>query len=187
MTRTRLTLCLGLLLAVLIAPVAGASDLWFHVTVHEGADDANVTINLPLTLVESALAMIDVDELDNGMVQLEGTDLSAAELRQLWQELEATPDAEFVTVESADETVRVFKEAGYLVVRAEALTDRGSDVHMRIPSAVVAALLDGADENQLNVGAALRALAAEGEGELATITDDETRVRVWIDSRPESR
>lgn len=175
------------LATTLSAGAAPASDLWLHITVHEAEENANVAVNLPLTLVETALSMIDVDDIQGGMLQLDDAKLSAPQLRELWQQLQATPDVDFVTVESEDETIRVFKEGDYLLVRGSARTDKGSEINVRVPASVVAALLDGADDNQLNVGAALRALAAEGEGELATITDDDAHVRVWIDNRPEGR
>jgi hypothetical protein len=190
MTRSKLAAGIAALLfafAIALAPAAQASDLWFHVTVHEGEDNANISVNLPLSLVESALSMIQVDEYQDGKIQLDDTEISAEQLRQLWRELEASPNVDFVTVDSDDESIRVFKEDGYLVVRGKAKTDNGSDIHVRVPSSVVAALLDGVEDNQLNIAAALRALAAEGEGELATITEDDTRVRVWIDQRPEGR
>ena len=38
------------------------------------------------------------------------------ELRELWQEIKDSPDMTFVTVEEDDESVRVWKEAGYLKV-----------------------------------------------------------------------
>ncbi|MCB1057228.1 MAG: hypothetical protein KDD11_17135 [Acidobacteria bacterium] len=170
------------------AGAAQAADLWLHVTVHESEENANVAVNLPLTLVETALSMIQVDEIQSGMLQLDDdTELSAQQLRELWQQLQATPDADFVKVDSDDETIRVFKEGNYLMVRGTAKSDKGSEISVRVPAAVVAALLDGADDNQLNIGAALRALAHEGQGELATITDDDAHVRVWIDDRPEGR
>ena len=56
----------------------------------------------------------------------------------------------------------------------------GADVNVQIPSSVVDALLSGEGE-ELNFRAAIEALAAEGEGELVTVNDDDDRVRVWVD------
>ena len=66
-----------------------------------------------------------------------------------------------------------------VTVRASEDED-GADVNVQIPSRVVDALLSGEGE-ELNFRAAIEALAAEGEGELVTVNDDDDRVRVWVD------
>jgi len=50
---------------------------------------------------------------------------------------------------------------------------------------VVDALFAG-DEDQIDLAGAIRALAEHGDGEMVTVTDGETRVRVWVDDRNES-
>jgi threonine dehydrogenase-like Zn-dependent dehydrogenase len=110
-----------------------------------------------------------------------------SDLREIWADLRKHPDATFITVDEADSKVRVAKIAGNLVVRAQ---DRGAgrdeQVEMKIPGAVVDALLSAPGE-QLNVGAALKALAREGEGEIVTVTGDGETVRIWIDDSSESQ
>jgi hypothetical protein len=56
---------------------------------------------------------------------------------------------------------------------------------MKIPGAVVDALLSSPGE-QLNLGAALKALARHGEGEIVTVTGDGETVRIWIDDNSDS-
>ena len=49
-------------IALLAAAGAGAEERWFHVRVTEGGDHgANVSVNLPLTLIEMALALIPAE------------------------------------------------------------------------------------------------------------------------------
>jgi len=50
---------------------------------------------------------------------------------------------------------------------------------------VVDALLGG-DGEEFDFHAAISALAAEGEGELVTVNDNNDRVRVWVDSSAEA-
>ena len=63
---------------------------------------------------------------------------------------------------------------------------KGEDVQARIPLTVMAALLSGTGD-ELDIGAALEALAAEGAGELITVTGDEETVRIWVDAVSEGR
>jgi hypothetical protein len=179
-----------LLAAAALVIAAGAaqadSDLWLHVRV-EGADGENVNVNLPLSLIEMALPMIPDENFNDGKFVLDGHwgnghHLSISQLRDLWSELKSTRDMTFVTVEDGDETVTVSKSNGYLQVHAD---ERDEKVEVRIPEAVVDALLSG-DGETLDIRAAVTALAAQGEGELVTVNGSDERVRVWIDDTAES-
>jgi hypothetical protein len=95
------------------------------------------------------------------------------------------PDMTFVTVEDRGENVRVWKQGGYLMVEVREHGDE-STVDVRIPGSVVDALLSG-EGDELDVAAALTALAAHGEGELVTVNDSRDRVRIWVDGSAEMR
>lgn len=164
---------------------AFADDLWLHVAVDEGPEGARVRVNLPLSMAETAVGMIPAEELHHGRVQFDDSEITVAELRQLWSELQKSPDATFVEVEDHDERVLVSKSGGYLLVRA-AEGGEGQQVDVKVPAAVVDALLSGEGE-ELNLIAAVQALAAHGAGELVTVDDDETRVRIWVDALAEIR
>ncbi len=165
---------------------AAADDLWLHVAVDEGPEGARVRVNLPLAMAETALGMIPEEELRGGKVRFEDSELTVAELRQLWNELQTAPDATFVEVEETDQRVQVSKSGGYMLVKAFEGGEKNQQVDVRIPAAVVDALLSGEGE-ELDVAAAVRALASHGAGELVTVTDDETKVRVWVDGLAEMR
>ncbi len=51
-----------------------------------------------------------------------------------------------------------------------------------MPLKVVDALLS-AGKDELDISAALRALATEGDTELVSVRDQDNRVRVWLDSK----
>lgn len=178
------TIPLLVVAGLLSASAARAADLWLHVSVDED-EGATVRVNLPLALVDHALAMVPEEHLRDGRVVLDDVEWSVAELRELWREVMDGPDMTFVTVEDRDENVRVWKENGYLRVKAREGVDE-STVDVRVPGTVVDALLSG-DGEQLNVSAALAALAAHGEGELVTVNDDQDRVRIWVDGSAEMR
>lgn len=174
-------LCLPLLVAA--AAKAAATDLWLHVRVHEGGG-AKVSVNLPISLVETVLPVLSQGHFQHGYRHVEHAGLSVAEMRRIWQELKGGPDATFVTIDEGDDRVRVSKQAGLLVVQVRE-GDGEETVDVRIPAAVVDALLSG-EADELNVEAGVEALVAHGEGELVNITDREDRVRVWIDRLAES-
>lgn len=167
------------------ANTANTEDLWIHIRVLD-AKDGRVSINLPISVVEKMGNVMPSDTNGNARLRFDDEDITVSELREIWAELRKHPDATFITVDEVDSKVRVAKVAGNLVVRAH---DRGAgrseQVEMKIPGRVVDALLSAPGE-QLNVGAALKALAREGEGEIVTVTGDNETVRIWIDARAES-
>jgi hypothetical protein len=174
----------ALLIALTVA-TAQASDLWFHVTIHEASEDANVTVNLPLAFIEKALALIPAEATESGNIMIGDEQFDAQKLRELWQSVQGAQDMNFVTIASKDENLVVSKKGNYLTIKGTANSAEGANIDVRMPSSVVNALLDTQD-NSLNLAAALQALAAEGEGELATVTGDDAHVRVWIDRFPEA-
>ena len=170
-------------LLILGAVPATASDsLWIHVRVDD-EEGSKVRVNLPLSMAEKAMAMVPSDHLDNGRIQLDEREYSVQELRELWAEIQNSPDMTFVTVEQADESVKVWKQLGKLRVEVRGL--HGDRVDVQVPVEVVDALLSG-DGDELNIGAAVRALAGSGEGEIVAVTDQHNDVRVWVDSVAEA-
>jgi hypothetical protein len=99
--------------------------------------------------------------------------------------LRDTKDGNFVTVEGSHDNVQVAKQGGYLVAKVREGKNGGAKVDARIPFQVVEALLSG-DKNELNIAAAVRALGEHGDGVLVTVDDEESKVRIWVDSKNES-
>jgi hypothetical protein len=181
---TRRTFACIVVACLLALTPAGAAEKWLHIHVEEnGEQGETVKVNIPLDIVERMLPLISADELRDGKVNLEiDDDFEGIDLRELAAALRDAPDADFVTVEGGDESVRVAKEGDFLVVRAE---ERGrhadETVRVRLPIAVVDALV-GDDPNELDLVAALRALG-EYEGEsFVDVKSDDSSVRIWIDT-----
>ncbi len=184
------TIALGALsLAMAAAAVAAAEtparDLWIHVNVRDAAG-GRVNVNLPVAVVEKVADLVPADARRSGHVRMGEHDLTAAQLREVWRTVKNGPDATYVTVDEKDSKVRVAKSGRYLLVRADDAAPNRSQVDVRVPVAVVEALLTG-EGDELNVGAALRALARQGEGELVTVDDAKDTVRIWVDGAAESR
>lgn len=167
------------LLALAAVPAAAvAEDLWLHVRVDE-EDGARVSVNLPIAFVEAAVRMIP-EAGNQGRIVIDDQDFDVADLREMWAALGDTGEAVLVDVDDDGETVQVRKTGGYLLVDVDERGE-GARVDVRIPERVVEALLS-AEGDELDVAAALRALAENGEGELVTVNDRNARVRVWVDS-----
>ena len=172
---------------VLAASPSLASDRWFHVRVEEG-DGANVSVNLPLSLVEMAFEMIPEDissEVSNEVhVELNDAGFNVEQLRRLWEEVRYGQDATFLTVEEDDHTIQVRKEGDFFI--AETIgNSNDTQIDVRFPLQVVDALFSGG-EGRLDFAAAIRALADYGEGDMVTVRENDSIVRVWVDSQNES-
>jgi hypothetical protein len=174
-----------LTLAAAAAAREPARDLWLHINVHEAAG-GRVHVNLPIAVVEKAAALLPDDAHRSGRLRMGDHEMSAAQLRDLWRTVKDGPDATYVTVDEKDSKVRVAKSGRYLLIRADDAAPKRSQVDVRIPVSVIEALLSRNDD-QLDVGAAIQALARQGEGELVTVDDDHDTVRIWVDAAAESR
>ena len=166
--------------AALVASPAAAADLWFHVQVDGGKHGEQATVNLPLSMVDKIAPMIPAEARASGRVRIDDRDYSVAELRRIWRELEDGPDATYVTVNEPDSKVRIAKRGEFLIMEANDRSE-GEEVQARIPLTVMRALLSGPGD-ELDIGAALEALARRGAGELITVTGEEETVRIWIDT-----
>jgi hypothetical protein len=170
------------MLAGMIFPLqAQTKGSWIHVEVREGkADPELVKVNLPLSMLETALDMVKDKDIQGGHLKLHSHDLSVAEMRQLWNEVKNAGNAEFVTVQKAHETVRVARDGNYLLVKVDEAKGKNSKVDLKVPLAVVDALFNGTGD-ELNVKAALSAMQKSGVGDILTVHDDDTQVRLWIE------
>jgi hypothetical protein len=181
----------ALAMTVMTAGVAGAEtrrdDLWFHLTVNEPKDGSKVVLNLPLSMVEKAGGFLPKQARNgNGKIRINDEEMSKADLQSMWNDLRRRPDMTFLTVEESDGKVKMAKQGNYLVIHAADHGVKRENVQVRMPIAVVDALLSGQGED-LDVAAALQALVRAGEGELITVDGDDETVRMWIDNRAETR
>lgn len=188
--RRNLLIAVGLALVLAPAALAAPAGKWLHIKVDEqGPDGDRVMVNLPLTMVEAVLPLIEDDEFHGGHLKFNDHDMDAVKLRTLWKSLREAPDGEYITVEGREENVRVSRSGGYFIVLADDRDDEsGSPEHVeiRMPERVVDALLSGTD-NELNLVAAIQALGEQGEGEIIRVKDGDDHVRIWVDTRNQSQ
>ncbi len=186
--KKRLAACLAVLavLFMVAGPAAAASDRWLHVKVDED-NGSKVNLNLPLSLIEMALNLVPDDVTteitDEVRVELNDAGFNVDDLRSLWVELRDGEDATFLTVEDEDTTIAVRKVGDFFI--AETVGGSDTQVNVRFPAPVIDALFSGPSDS-LDFAAAVRALADYSDGDMVTIRDEGTSVRIWIDSSNDS-
>lgn len=185
------TLALAVLPLVTQAAQTAKGDRWLHVrVVSKDSSGDTVRVNVPLELAIKILPAINQRHLHGGRIEICDTHMNDIDLRALLEAVRTTKDGEFVTVQGREDEVRVAKENGYLLVhvrdrkreRGERKNERESRVEVRVPMTVVNALLSGG-KNELDLVAAMHALAEHPDTELVTVQDEENTVRIWLDSK----
>jgi hypothetical protein len=136
-----------------------------------------------LELAEKVLPTINKDRLHRGRVKFDDVDCHGVDLRALLDAVRTSKDGEFVTVQNKESDVRVAKRNGTLFVHVfEKNHPKRSEVEVKVPIRVVDALFSSG-KDELDLVAALHALAAQGDTELVSVKDEENTVRVWVDSK----
>lgn len=175
---------------------ASTSDKWLHVRVIEEGKDGEkgetVRVNVPLSLAEAILPALKINnKIDGGRIKIRHHhhDFDEIDFRAAFEAVKKAPDGEFVTVQKGDsEEVRVSKQNGYLLVtvRDDKVrkdgTKRTEKVDVKVPMSVAEALFSG-PKDELDILAAVRALARHGDTQLVAVEDGRTTVRVWVDSK----
>jgi hypothetical protein len=167
---------------------AATTERYLHVRVNGGEKGESVNVNVPLSLAEKILPTINHGELHQGRISISSADINDVDLRAILDAIRTAPDNEFVSVKSSEQDVRVAKMNGNLIVHVrdsrKVLGGKGGQkVDITVPMKVVDALFSTANENELDVAAAIRALGEAGETVLVTVEDAEQSVKIWIDSK----
>ena len=174
---------MALTLVLFLGTGMAYADHWLHVRVSENDNDGEqVSVNIPLSVVQAILPAIETDDFRNGRIRLDSGEIEGIDLHEILKAFRESPDANFVTIDGGDEQVRVSKERGMLLVNVD-----GDDetIRVRLPLDVVEALLDGGND-ELDLMAALNVLA-EHDGDIVSVESDDESIRVWIDGDSEGR
>jgi hypothetical protein len=160
------------------------AERWLHVrVVSSNSKDETVRVNVPLSLAETVLPAINHDRLHDGKVRLGCMDCDGVDIRTLFNAVRNTKDGEFVTVESKDADISVAKKDGQFLVHVhDKDKPKASQVEVKVPMKVVEALLS-AGKDELDVVAGLHALENQGDMELVSVKDEDSTIRVWMDSK----
>jgi hypothetical protein len=171
------------------AQSGSSKDRWLHVRVINSDNKGEtVRVNIPLELAENVLPTINKNHLHNGKVTIDQAHMHDVDVQALLNAIRTAKDGEYVTVQGADQDVRVAKEGGRLLVHVKdnkGSKSNKSDVDIKIPMHVVDALFS-AGKDELDLVAGLHALALQGDTELVSVKSDDSTVRVWMDSKNSS-
>jgi hypothetical protein len=182
----RKTMLMAAAVTLMSAGTVLAADSWLHVRVDSRDEGEQVRVNVPLSLVEAVLPLIDEEDIElNGRIRLDGADLEIEEVVAFLKAVRDAEDGVYVTIEDRDDTVRVAKEGKYLLVDVPEGRSRPETVRVRIPIRVLDALVSG-KSGELDIMAGIRALGEEGEGEIVAVSEDDSEVRVWVDQKSDS-
>ncbi len=168
---------------------SSTNEAWLHVRVesHEGKG-GNVRVNMPISLAEAIIPAIHNDKLDNGRIRVGNLNVNGVDVRAILAAVRDAKDGEFVTVQTQDSDVKVSKQNGILIVHVldrEKNKTSPTQVEVRIPMPVVEALLSS-NGNELDVLAAVKALAHQSGSELVSVEDGNEHVRIWVDTNSAS-
>jgi autotransporter translocation and assembly factor TamB len=163
-----------------VALPADNGSPWIHVRVEEAQKRSKVSVNLPLSVAEAALAAAPSHVIAKGKLNLgcHNHGVSIASLRQAWAELKKTGDAELVSVEDEDETVNVSRQGDRVHVKVSS-PGKGEKVSIEVPVAAVDALFAG-EGDDLDLQGALAEIR-KVKGDIVQVDDGDSKVHIWID------
>jgi hypothetical protein len=85
-------------------------------------------------------------------------------------------------VESEDENVRVFRKGDLVHVLVDNRGEKETQVQVEVPVSLVDALLSSTEGDEINLKAAIAELKKK-RGNIVTVTEPDTTVRIWIDEQ----
>jgi len=171
-----------ILACVAALPARGATskDRWVHIRVDDsGESSGRVDIQVPIGMVSALLPAMKTKHAHR--IVIDGRHVDMDELRGYWRAVRAAKDGEYVTVRDDDADVRITKRGGLVLLSVDD-RDGGGKVRMKIPVPVVDAVLS--HEDTIDLGAIGAALAKAPSGEILTVDDEDSHVRIWIDAAP---
>lgn len=175
------------------ARAANAPERYLHVRVDGGADGEKVNVNVPLALAEQVLPAINHGQLQGGKVKVDLGKINTGDVdvKAVLDAVRNSPDNEFVTVQQADQDVRVAKSGDNIVVHVRSKGDSGKNkgsekVDITVPLAIVEAILKNKADGEIDLNAVLHALENTGDNFVINVKDAEQTVHVWVDGKNDS-
>jgi hypothetical protein len=174
-----------LLAAIAVAAIstgaAAADDRWIHVRVDDNEGGrARVDIQVPIGMVSGLLPVLN-HRTAAGNLSFDDCDVKLDDLRTAWAAVRGAKDGQYVTVNDDDANVRIAKRGNLVLVNVDE-RDGGARVRVKLPLPLVDAALSRGD--RIDLGAVVEALQAAPSGDLVTVEDGDTNVRIWIDAAP---
>jgi len=176
---------LVLLAIVSMAAVAWAApaERYLHVRVENADKQQSIRISLPVSVAAEMIPAIDHGRVHDGRIDVGHFDVNGIDVVQVLNALKNAPDGEFVTIQQRDQTVRVARQGGILMVHVAGSEPEERTIDIAVPWAVARALVSSGTPHQLNLEAAILALGAAGNGTQVTVSSNRRLVSIWVDSQ----
>lgn len=168
------------------AVLAGASvQRWIHIRVEKAnGGSGDVSFNVPIELASAVLPAIPSGTDHHGKFNIQAS-INGADVRAILDAVRNSPDNASMTMERHDAEVSVAKSGRFLLIKIvnkpTAEHQKTKTIAIKVPTSVVRAMVAG-NSNDIDINAAIHALALEGEVDV-TVNSDKEIVRVWTDTR----
>jgi hypothetical protein len=171
----------GMLVMTLVI-MAGNTERWVNIHVTEARDNTNVDVRVPLSLLVVAVDCVKSDQLNGGKLKLEFKDTNI-DFKKLWTELRKYDNNDFVKVDSDKEKVLVSRKGDLFIVQVfeKDQPEQGAPhVLVKLPVALMDSLMT-TEGDEIDLKAFLTQLGNVSTGDLITVQEKDTSVRIWID------
>ncbi|MGV8041364.1 MAG: hypothetical protein AB2L07_15340 [Thermoanaerobaculaceae bacterium] len=166
---------LSVLVAMLLAAGARAGDRWFNLQVNDPTEPVEVSVRVPMPLVEAALDGVHGHRLSHGRLHL-GCDRHRVDWQSLLGRVQTLPDGGEASFRDGGADIRAARRGELVTITVDA--ERSEHVIMSLPAALVDAL--SVDADQLDLRAFARKIHGL-RGELLRVDADGTTVRMWVE------
>ena len=178
-----LSACLlgGLLLAGSPTASAVAAEdgpvVWMKVEVNqENAENAHVKVNIPLSMIEVFVDSVDKRQfLGHFESSHPGLDLA-----NVWRQVRDAPMDDFVTIETDEENVRVWKDSEYFRVDVQEPGYPEPNIRIKLPLAVMDYLFDP-EQSTLSFQEMVQSLRGSLPLTLLEANKEGESVRIWLE------
>ncbi|MGH9870560.1 MAG: hypothetical protein ACREAA_20680 [Candidatus Polarisedimenticolia bacterium] len=173
-----LGLALPLLAVSGAAPAAAADDvIWMRVEVdRDGSEHGLVKINLPISLVE-----VVVDSIDKRDFLAEIESEHSIDIAKMWREIRRMEADEFLTVESDEEQVRVWKDRDYFRVNIREEDSSDPTVQVKIPLDVMDYVFES--KRNWSFQDLVERVRPHLPLTLIEVNKDKEHVKIWLETR----
>ena len=166
-------ICMGFLLFLLII-TAYIMEAGFAV-VDVSTPDARIWIPLPLAIGHWAGDLVSIPlERQAAWKKIMPYRQAAAEILRQVKDL---PDTDFVTVQKANEQVRIYKQGEALYISVDSAREK---VQVRLPLAIMQKLIPVLNSPNARVGDLIACLEGQSSGNLIDIQDGDEHVRISL-------
>lgn len=166
---------LSVLVAMLLAAGARAGDRWFNLQVNDPTEPVEVSVRVPMPLVEAALDGVHSHRLSHGRLHL-GCDRHRVDWKSLLARVQALPAGGEVSFREDGADVRAARRGELVTITVDA--ERAEHVIVSLPAVLVDAL--SVESGELDLRALVRKIHGM-RGELLRVEADNATVRMWVE------